>query len=166
MNLSAQDIITRPRDSIRERKLALEIRELPEEERFELIRELLLRDHVVALIMANACLRKKAYFEELLEYALRTVDISDMKHWLKCIVPRLGFRNVVLHLLRKLDCDPASGNNVEKARYQLMRFVPRGDMRAVKTWRELNKVMGKRGLISKPLFLKSSFRNSPGTKIV
>lgn len=154
MNLSAKDIITRPRDSIRERKLAQEIRRLPEEKRFELIKELLPKDHVVALILANACLRKNEYFEELLVYALGNVDISDMKHWLKCVVPRLGFRNVVLFLWRKLDSDPACGNNIEKARYQLMRFVPRGDMRAVKTWRELNKVMAKRGLIGKPLFLK------------
>jgi len=56
--------------------------------------------------------------------------------------------------MRKLDSDPAAGNDIEKARYQLMRFVPRADMRAVKTWRELNKVMAKRGLISKPIFLK------------
>lgn len=146
-NLRAADIITRPRDSVRERKIAQEIRKLPEEARYQLIRELVNRDDIVALIFANACLRKKDYFEELLEHAIQTVDISSMKYWLQCIVPRLGFRAVVARLMDKLESDPSNNENVRKVWYQLIRFVPKHDPHAVKAWKEFNRVLTKRGLI-------------------
>jgi hypothetical protein len=149
-SLRAEDFQYRPRISEREREMARKLRQLPEEERFQFIQEALRRDRVariVGLKLANACLRRKAYFENILDQGLETADASDIKIWLECVIPRLGFHKVVGLLTDKLATNPKV---VDKARYWLGYFLPDNDPRAAEALSELNRVMSEMGLIRGP----------------
>jgi len=61
--------------------------------------------------------------------------------WLKCVVPKLGFRRVISTLDKKLDTDPVA---VDKALYWLPRLMPKGDMTSAQALRELQDVFARR----------------------
>lgn len=78
---------------------------------------------------------------------METADASDIKLWLECVIPRLGFRKVVALLTDKLATDPKV---VDKARYWLGYFLQDNDPRAITALSELNRVMSEMGLIRRP----------------
>jgi hypothetical protein len=119
MGLSARDYADRIRDSRWENALAKELRLYPEDERFEFLLELLPAHGAVALDLAQRCLTNVANFEALLTIAVETADPSGMVYWLRCVMPRLGFRRVV-RLLKELRAQYPEG--VERAVYHLSSF--------------------------------------------
>lgn len=132
--MKLEDYLIKRRDTQREHELAQKLRELPEEERFQNIQKLMNFDRVVGLEMANFCLRKKEYFEIILNQGLKTADASSIYFWLKCVTPRLGFRRVVSILTQKFEADPRA---VTKAFYWLGRFMPSKDTKSELAWRSL-----------------------------
>lgn len=141
---------SRPRNSVRERKLAQELRQQPEEARFQFVQELLKNDDVVALALANACLRKKSYFEAILLQALETHARVNLNLWLKCVVPRLGYRRVVALVTEKLETNPEA---VNKALYYLCGLLPKDDPRATQALLKLSELMESSGLLRKPAYV-------------
>ena len=137
----------RPRDSVRERKLAQELRALSEETSFRYIQDVLGKDYVVGLKLANACLRKKGYFEAILGQGLEMARVTDIKLWLKCVIPRLGFRRVVSLVSKRLETNTEA---VNKALYELCRLLPKDDQRAVQALITLSRLMESKGLLRKP----------------
>ena len=138
-----EDFPIRPRDSVRERELARRLRELPEEERFEFIHTLLDKDSEVGLVLANACLWDPKYFEAILNMGFKPPHAPYIDQWLKCVIPKLGFRKVVYLVINKLDTEP---KRVELAAYYLWYFRPRNDPRAVQLLLKLNDLMREKGL--------------------
>ena len=98
MSLSAKDYVGRARNSVWERNLASELRQLPEEERLAFVQEFATINTVAALELASRCLSKKQSFETLLDQGMNDPNPSAIQHWLKCVVPRLGFRLVIYKL--------------------------------------------------------------------
>lgn len=143
--MQIEDVPIRPRDSVRERELARQIRQLPEADRYEFIRTLLNKDLVVGLAMANACLRDKKHFEAILDQGLKTADASHIGLWLKCVIPKLGFRKVLHLVTDKLATEP---KGVEKAAYWLWGLCPRNDPAAHQGLMKLNDFLRERGLMT------------------
>jgi hypothetical protein len=141
--LKIEDFIIRPRDSVRERGLARRLRELPEEERFAFIRTLLDKDYEVGLVLARACLRDKKYFEAILNIGFKTVHLPYIDSWLKCVVPKLGFRKVVHLVTDKLDTEP---DGVQRAAYYLWYFRPKNDQKGRQLLLKLNDLLREKGL--------------------
>ena len=140
--MQAEDYVTRPRDSVRKREVAKRLRQLPEEERYEFVRTLLDKDYYVALVFATACLRETRYFAALLDHGFKTTP-QYIDDWLKCVVPKLGFRKVVYLVMSRL---PAEPKGVELAAYHLWRLRPEHDQRAQKLLMKLNALLRKNGL--------------------
>lgn len=124
MELEIKDYIRRPRDSKRERELLQQLRKLPEEARYDIVRQLLQQDKGVGLLMASGTLQQKRYFEEILDMGFREGDASTILPWLECAVPKLGFRKVMLSLNKRVNTDPVS---VDNALYWMPRFKPQND---------------------------------------
>lgn len=143
--MQIENYVSRPRDSVREREIAAKLRQLPEEERFKFISDLLAKDLVVGLMLASACLRSRKYFEAILDRGLKTADASYMKLWLKCVIPRLGFRRVVSMVTNRLDTEP---KGVEHAAYWLRGMVPRNDPASIKALSRLIDLMRKKGMVT------------------
>ena len=127
MNTEIDKAVQIPAGSPEARELAASLRQRSESERFEFIQCLLSRQPVLALQLANACLRERHYFDALLQQGFQTADASSIQFWLEAIVPRLGARRVLAALEVLVDTDPDA---VDKALYWLPRFVPKEDMEA------------------------------------
>ncbi|MGH9839003.1 MAG: DUF433 domain-containing protein [Blastocatellia bacterium] len=141
MMLKVEDYVFRRRDSVWERELARQLRELPEAERFEFINEFL-NHTLLGLMFANKCLREPKYFKQLLYRGLETADASSIKEWLECVVPRLGFNRVIAILREEVERDPQA---VDKAVYWMHGFVPDGDPEARQALRELVALVASKG---------------------
>jgi hypothetical protein len=122
MKLKAADYRGRLRNSTIEREIAVRLHEEDEAFRFHFIRDLIPIHISAALELANACLRDKRYFEELLDQGLTGSDVSSIRAWLECVIPRLGYRRVLTILRKRLESDPES---VITALYSLWVLLPK-----------------------------------------
>ncbi len=103
------------------RTAARQLRLAPEEERFHIISRLLDDPSKIgaALQLANRALRKKEYFEDILDRCL------ERQHWrwvslcVTSVVPRLGIHRVVDVLRAQLDAQPERAQDIDLARYYL-----------------------------------------------
>jgi hypothetical protein len=127
MNVRIEDYLGRLRDARVERELAQKLLAEAEEDRFTVIAALLDHDVPAGLSLANKCLRGKKFFREILARGLRTADASDIEHWLKCVIPRLGFKATVVVIGECLAHYP---EGVSKALYWLPSLLPPGDTEA------------------------------------
>lgn len=125
------DYVRRPRDSKRDKELLNRLKQMPEEDRYKFVRKLLQRDKRIGLLMASGSLQKKHYFQEILEIGLKEGNASTVLPWLECAVPKLGFRQVILSLDKRVDSEPAA---VDNAVYWMPRFKPNDDPKADRTW--------------------------------
>ena len=141
--MQIDDFVIRPRDSVRERELARRLRELPEEDRFTFIHKLLDKDPDVGLMLASACLRDKKYFEAILSHGLKTAGAGSIEIWLKCVIPKLGFRKVLQSVTDKLSSEP---KGVEKAAYWLWVLRPKDDESTRERLLKLNDLLRENGL--------------------
>lgn len=96
------------------------LREQEEETRFNFLLELVQYQPLVALQLAHKSLESRSSFIKLLEHGIKTCDASSIKHWLECVVPRIGFRRTSENLLRLSESEP---EGVSKAFYWLPRFA-------------------------------------------
>jgi uncharacterized protein (DUF433 family) len=141
MSLNVADYINRRRDSVWERELAWQLRQLPEPERFQFIEEFL--DHsLLGLDFAKACLTQRNYFEQLLQRGLKTADASTIFDWLECIVPKLGFRRVIGLLAKEVEHNTQA---VDQALYWMFRLVPRYDSRSWHALQQLKALVASKG---------------------
>lgn len=141
MTLKVEDYVFRRRDSVWERELARQLRQLPEAERFEFISEFL--DHtLLGLSFATRCLRETSYFKLLLHRGIETADASSIQEWLNCVVPKLGFNRVIAILTEEVDRNPQA---VDKAVYWMRGFVPDHDPDARQALRELIALVAGKG---------------------
>jgi hypothetical protein len=142
--MRASDFAGKLRDTVTERELAKKLRALPEEDRFTFILEMLDVNLLVALELANACLRRKDLLARLLEHGLAQVrDLSTIKYWLEHLMPRLGVRRVIGLLRAQLDAHPFG---VGSALYHLLGYVNKDDTVAVDAFRELCHEASRKGL--------------------
>lgn len=123
-----------PRDSKQERAFARQMRQVPENQRFVAIQELMEYNSGHGLRLATATLQRPHYFQTILEQGLKCADAHSMQNWLECVVPKLGFRRVAATLMRWLDIDPVA---VLKALYWLPSLLPENDNGAWTAWQEL-----------------------------
>ena len=119
MNLSAEEYAGRTCHPDWERELARILRTIPEPDRLDFLGEFLSVNYPLALLLARRCLSERKSFEILLEGGLNEADASGIRYWLECVVPHLGIRRVVRHLLRRAATNP---EGVRKARYWLSLF--------------------------------------------
>jgi hypothetical protein len=119
MALSVKDYAGRARSSVWERELACELRQQPEMERLEFIREFAVVNLVVAMSLAKKCLREKSSFETLLDQAMMTSNPSSLQYWLDAIVPHVGFRRLVSWLRQRAS---TNADQVARAAYYLPNF--------------------------------------------
>ena len=134
MPIEIDEYLCKPRDSKRERALLHRLREMPEEERYDIVRKLLVQDKGIGLLMARGSLRQKRHFEEILEMGFQEGDASTLLPWLECAVPKLGFRKVILALGNRMESDPVS---VDNALYWMSRFKPQNDPKANLAWEDI-----------------------------
>ncbi len=101
--------------------VARELRLAPEEERFHVISRLLDDPSRMgaALHLANRALRKKEYFEDILDRCLERQHWRWMSLCLTSVVPRLGIHRVVGILREHLDAHPERSQDIDLARYYL-----------------------------------------------
>lgn len=98
-----EELINQPRNSVRERVLARELRKLPESSRFEFIESVLAhKREILGLQLAKSVLRNKDYFERLLYQGLEHANASSIRDWLACVIPRLGSRRVIATLKKEM----------------------------------------------------------------
>lgn len=141
MSLNVMDYVNRRRDSVWERELARQLRQLPEPERFRFIDEFL--DHsLLGLDFAKASLTQRSYFEQLLQRGLNTADASTIFDWLECIVPKLGFKRVIRLLTKEVERNTQA---VDQAVYWMFRLVPRHDSRSWQALQQLKALVACKG---------------------
>lgn len=99
---------------------------MSEPERFEIIKQVLSRNAYIGLVLANRTLRDRRHFEQILERGLLVADASEIRYWLLCVIPRLGFRRVVSRLARAMGDNPSG---VDKALYMMQFLLPEGNPR-------------------------------------
>jgi hypothetical protein len=90
----------RPRDSVRENNLAIELRALTRSDASRVLRELILQDSAVGLSLANRSSKDVELFRWAFERAIQLAEPSDMKYWMRPIMRRLGFRRALRLLIR------------------------------------------------------------------
>jgi hypothetical protein len=113
---------------------------LSEEEQFNRICILLEKDVAEALKVANATLRSKKYFQDLLERGLECANASEIEIWLKYLVPRLGLRYIITTLDQRVVQQP---QQVKKATYWLQKFLNESNKQELTLFRNLeNKMLG------------------------
>jgi len=121
------------RASVKERELAHRLRQLPEEERFQLIWNLIQHSHI-GLLFAKQCIRETKHFQTILERGLDVADASSIQWWLDCVVSALGVRRVLTTLKRTLT---TNGLGVYKAVYYMRSVAPNMDQEALAVLREI-----------------------------
>lgn len=129
-----EEYVCQPRDSKRDRKLLILLKQMPEEARFSFVRMLLQKDKRIGLLMASSSLRQKRYFQEILELGLKEGNASTILPWLECAVPKLGFSQVVLSLDSRVESEPEA---VDNAAYWMPRFKPQNNPKADRVWEQL-----------------------------
>ena len=134
MEPEVDDYVRRPRDGKREKELLKRLKQMPEEARYSFVRKLLQQDKRIGLLMATGSLRQKRYFQEILEIGFKEGNASTILPWLECAVPKLGFRQVILSLDRRVDSEPEA---VDNAVYWMPRFKPQNDPEADRVWERL-----------------------------
>lgn len=163
MELEIKDCLRRPRDSKREREFLQRLRKLPEETRYDIVRQLLQQDKGIGLLMASSVLQQKRYFEKILEMGFQVGDASTILPWLECAVPKLGFHKVILALNNRLDSDP---NAVDNALYWMSRFKPQNDPKADRVLEDIRtrqqKIADKRAALASNKALVGSSVNDAG----
>ena len=102
------------------RELVSSVRSMGETEAYSFVLELLGVNLAVGLDVATKVVRNRKLLRNLLDHGLATANASSVRFWLESFVPRLGLREVVNLLRKRLDDDPAS---VEKAVYFLSSIV-------------------------------------------
>lgn len=113
---------------------------LSEEEQFNKICLLFEKDTAEALKVANATLRSKKYFQDLLEIGLESADASEIEIWLQYLVPRLGLRYIIKILDQRVVQQP---QQVKKATYWLQKFLNESNQQELTLFRNLeNKMLG------------------------
>ena len=103
-----EDHINRPRDTVRERALARQLRELPESTRFKFVQQLLAHHLIVGLKMAKAVLQDKQHFQWLLYHGLEHGNASTIRFWLAAVIPKLGSRSVIYTLKKEMPDRPVA----------------------------------------------------------
>jgi hypothetical protein len=134
MSVEINDYLCQPRDSRRDRQLLQRLRELSEEDRYEIVRKLLQQNKGIGLFIASSSLRQKRYFQEILEMGFKEGDASTILPWLECAVPKLGFRNVIVSLDNRMNTDLVG---VDNAMYWMSRFKPQNDSKADLAWNRI-----------------------------
>ncbi len=134
METELDEYLLRPRDSKREKELLRRLREVPEEARYAIVQQLLQRNDMMGLLMANGSLQQPRYFEEILQIGFKVGDASTIRSWLECAVPKLGFRKVIFMLGSLLETDPVA---VDKALYWMGQFKPQNNPRADHDWNRI-----------------------------
>ena len=113
---SADDYRGKSRNPQWERELRNLLRQQPEDTRLEFLMDLVNHHEVVALLLAHKVLESRNSYVQLLEFAVANRNASSIKYWLRAVVPRLGFRRTVDHLLRM---STSHDSGVAKALYWL-----------------------------------------------
>ncbi len=126
MELRVEDYVTRRRDPAWERELARTLRRMNEDERLRFIQDWIVQSPSLALLFAHKCLRHKHSFYWVIQFGLDHGDASSIEAYLKCAVPRLGFRRTVAYLSKQLPLHPKA---VGKALYWLPQLLGKGDAR-------------------------------------
>lgn len=135
--IRAIDFCDRPRNPMWERVLSTWLRQQPENSRLEFLLELVNYQPVVSLLLASNTLDSRSSFVSLLHLAVERCDASEIKYWLRSIVPRLGFRRSI-DILIGLIADHPEG--VAKANYWMSQFATSDRDR--EKLRELQKAIG------------------------
>jgi hypothetical protein len=142
--MQATDYADKLRDTVTERELAKQLRTLPEEQRYAFILEMLDVHLIVALELANSCLRSRDLLTRLLEVGLtRVKDLSGINVWLERLVPRLGVRRVLEILRRQLDTHPFA---VGSALYFMQGYVKKEDSPAIRAFQQLYETTKQKGV--------------------
>ena len=103
------------------RTAARELRLAPEKERFHIISRLLDDPSRIgaALQLANRALRKKEYFENILDRCHERQNWRWVSFCMTSVAPRLGIHRVVDILREQLDAHPERAQDIDLARYYL-----------------------------------------------
>ncbi|HTU93126.1 MAG TPA: hypothetical protein VMF69_23800 [Gemmataceae bacterium] len=159
--MHATDYAYKLRDTLTERELAKQLRNLSEEERYAFILEMLDVHLLVALELANGCLRRRDLLTRLLEVGLsRVKDLSSITVWLERIVPRLGVRRVLEVLSSQLDLHPFA---VGSALYFMQGYVKKENAVDVDAFHQLYEKAQQKGIRGPDLsgFFKHCSGSSP-----
>jgi len=132
------ELINQRRDSVKERKFINELKQLPEQERVGLLKDLIERSPTVGLYVAKRASDSKDLFYWVLERALRTADASRIYYWLDCAVSKLGFVKTVGFLIKHIE---EYKLGVRKAAYHLPVFRPDGSAKAKAALDKLNSML-------------------------
>ena len=118
--------MTRKRDPAWERELARTLRSMSEDERLRFIQQWILHRPSLTLLFAHKCLQRRDSFYWVIQFGLDHANASSIESYLRCAVPRLGFRRTVAYLSKQLPLNPKA---VGKALYWLPRFLSKSDER-------------------------------------
>jgi len=140
--MKATDFAGRLRDTLTERQIAKELRELAEEERYAFILEMLNISIPVALSLANSCLRRRDLLESFLKSGISIIkDASSIDLWLRCLIPRLGVRRTIHILKEHARSHPVA---VESASYFLPAHIRPDDVSGLESLKDLEETLARR----------------------
>lgn len=134
MDLRVEDYVRRRRDPAWERELLRTLRSMSEDERLRFIQEWMLHRPSLALLFAHKCLQRRQSFYWIIEFGLDHANASSIESYLRCAVPRLGFRRTAAYLSKQLPLNPKA---VGKALYWLPRFLNKSDERGRQILRDI-----------------------------
>jgi hypothetical protein len=141
--MHAIDYADKLRNTNIERDLAKRLRASAEEERFAFISEMLDVHVIVALELANTCLRDRDLLKRFLEQGLaRVKDLSSIDLWLKYLIPRIGIRGVIAVLRENLDDHPIP---VASAVYFLPRYIKEEDASGATSFQDFYEATKEKG---------------------
>lgn len=90
LTMEAETYVDAIRDERILNQLKETVRELPPMEASARILEIYAANNRVGLKTANACSRDKSVFKHILLDGISKADLSTVRQWIQCVVPRIG----------------------------------------------------------------------------
>jgi hypothetical protein len=90
-------------------RLKVDVRELAPSEASARVLEVYALNSRVGMRLANACSRDKAVFKKILADGITKADLSTIRQWMKCVVPRIGVVATINEIVSSENCDALLG---------------------------------------------------------
>jgi hypothetical protein len=107
--MTTESYIDAVRDERVLNQLKVTVRAMPQLAASAKIFEIYTANSRVGMRLANACSRDKAVFKRILLDGLSRADLSTIRQWMKCVVPRLGIVATVNAIMSIDSYEPVLG---------------------------------------------------------
>ena len=134
MSWSVDEYLKLPRETSREKELMRHLRSLGENEKEAFVWEFIEKSGSYGLVFAKSCCRRNDFFVKILRKGFREADANQIRWWMDCVIPKIGFRHFLSELCETL-CQDISV--MERVNYWIPGFLDRNNKKDNEAYRNL-----------------------------